>query len=376
MGETRPVSCAPIGARPGRTDGPGLLLRRPTLQAGESLPSWLVRLADANGYDQQPGLLTSLLLGRQGTPDRLYDHPGNAAHTETYRRLAALTGASVSTLWAATVHRFAPTLTPPGRTVAGLVSPDGVVLPLLAAGSRREHLRPESWGVFCPGCLAETASHRLIWMALATAACLRHGCLLMERCEGCGTVPSMRDIVAATCRICGTDFRTCSATSLAADTFGLFAQRVIQGWLLGVRVPPDSSFPLPDLPANVAYRVVDGLRLLVQGVGPHWRYLHPSPEGMGGAPAEGYLLTPAQSLTLYATALKALLHWPHGFEAFLDACRDRGTGGDQASASDGAPELDAFYRDWVERRWGNAAFGFVRDAIEGYVLDRYARHMT
>lgn len=103
---------------------PSPLLSRPPLQPGESLPSWLLRLAAANGYNRHPGVLTSLLLGCERAPDRLHDRPSSPAHAETYGRLAALTRTRCADLYAATIHRFAPTLTAPDDTAMVLALPD------------------------------------------------------------------------------------------------------------------------------------------------------------------------------------------------------------------------------------------------------------
>ena len=366
------VSCPPVGGRTRNDSDAGLLLSRPPLEAGESLPSWLARLDEANGYDLSSGLLTSLVLGKQRTLAYLHDRPGSATRVETYRRLVTLTGATVETLWRATIHRFTPTLTPPGSTAALLAVPAAAPVPLLDIGSRQKRLRSESRRVFCPRCLAETAYHRLIWIPFASAACLRHQTLLVQRCAHCGAAPTVRDIVAATCRVCGADFTGCPAISVADDAFGLFAQRVLQAWLLGKPTPDDPLFRLPDLPANVAYRVVDGLRLLAQGAGPYWPYRHRAWEETESA-EQSIFLTPAQSYTLYTTALKALVQWPRGFEEFLDAYTTRDLRAEGPGGVSLGPKLGALYRDWLSRRWDHAAFDFLQDAFDQFLLRRFGQ---
>jgi hypothetical protein len=334
-----------------------------------------VRLDVVNGYDGSPGLLASLVLGPQRTPDRLRDRPGHPARAETFRRLAALTGASIADVYAATTHRFAPTLTPPEQTAPTLMLPDGVVVPLLGMGSMQKRLRPPDAGAFCPRCLAEAACHRLIWTPQATAACLRHRCLLVDRCQRCAATLAMPAIVAATCASCGADLTSCSGASVAADRFGLFAQRVVQTWLLGESPTGDPRFPLPDLPITVAYRAVDGLRLLAQGAGPGWSHLHQpwtetGPETAGAS--SGFALTPEQAYALYATALKALLDWPQGFYDFLDAYTERESTTDPPAVGL-APRLGSLYSAWLGYRWRHRSFGFLHDAFDQYLLDRYGR---
>jgi hypothetical protein len=334
-----------------------------------------VRLDVANGYDGSPGLLASLVLGPQRTPDRLRDRPGHPARAETFRRLAALTGASIADVYAATTHRFAPTLTPPEQTAPTLMLPEGVVVPLLGMGSMQKRLRPPDAGAFCPRCLVEAAYHRLIWTPQAVAACLRHRCLLVDRCQRCGGAVAVSAIAVATCASCGADLTTCSAASVDADRFGLFAQRVVQDWLLGKPPPPDPCFPLPDLPITVAYRAVDGLRLLAHGAGPRWSCLHQpwtetGPETTG--PSSGFALTPEQAYALYATALKALLRWPWGFYDFLDAYSEREPSTDPPAVGL-APRLGSLYSAWLGYRWRHESFGFLHDAFDRYLLDRYGR---
>lgn len=330
-----------------------------------------MRLDVANGYDGSPGLLASLVLGPQRTPDRLRDRPGHPARAETFRRLAALTGAGVADVYAATTHRFAPTLTPPEQTAPTLTLPDGVVVPLLGMGSMQKRLRPPDAGAFCPRCLAEAAYHRLIWTPQAAAACLRHRCLLVDRCQRCEAALTVPAIVATTCASCGADLTTCSGASVAADRFGLFAQRVVQTWLLGESPTGDPRFPLPDLPITVAYRAVDGLRLLAQGAGPGWSHLHQPWSETAGA-SSGFALTPEQAYALYATALKALLDWPQGFYDFLDAYTGRGSTTDPPAVGL-APRLGILYSAWLGYRWRHESFGFLHDAFDRYLLDRYGR---
>ena len=315
--------------------------------------------------------MASLLLGRVRTPDRLHDRPDSPARVETYQRLAALTGAPVADLYAVTIHRFAPTLSPPTRRVPWLTLPGGMAVALLDTGSMQKRLRRESHGAFCPQCLAEAAYHRLIWTPVASAVCLRHQCLLVDRCPRCGAATAVRAIAAAGCASCGADLTAWTGRSVADDAFGLFAQRVVQAWLLGEPPPHDPAFPLLELPPAVGYRVLDGLRLLAQGAGPDWPYLHPAGNGAAG-PAQGFWLTPAQGHRLYATALKALLRWPQGFYAFLDAYLEREAPSNRRRGWLG-PRLGALYSTWLGRHWEHVSFAFLQVAFDQYLLDRFGR---
>lgn len=357
-------------ARPTAALAPRRLLVRPRLQPGESLPSWLARLAAANGRGA-PDALTPLVVAGENARDAARLQAGNPACAATYQCLAALTCTDIAELAASTRHRFAPTLAPPGVALATLGLPDGVALPLLAPAVATRRLRPQAAGQFCPACLAEAAYHRLLWSATAVAACVRHRVLLAQGCPACGTATRIRDIATARCGACGADLTATPAVAVGVDRVGLLAQRVVQAWLLGEAAPDDA--PLPALAANVGYHIVDGLRFVAQAAGEGWAFSHRAAALDRPLPRAG-ALSPAHSYLVHATAFKALLDWPQGWHAFLEAYQAHNADTRGAGSGTGIyGRLGPLYSTWIRRAWRHPAFGFLQDAFDRYLLDRHSQ---
>jgi len=363
---------------------PRLLLCRSPLYPGESLPSYLERLAARNRYDP-PGLLKEVCL------EGLQDHWSSPNLEATYQRLAALTGIGRDELYGAAPHRFTAPLVPPDAQPDTLPWTEENMVPLLPKRIATRHLRPVSAAQYCPACLREAAYHRLLWLPIAAAACPRHQNLLVTECPGCGETVSVRAVVQVHCNHCGADLRAALPTSIADDEHGLFAQRIIQDWLSSAAPPfPDLPPPLAALSPNVLFRVLDGLRWAVESAmqaDPAWDYVHPVPaNGAGHRPTlKRTRLTPAESYRVYATAFKALLNWPEGFYEFMRAYnlqeRQRNSQTPEADATALYPQhadrrglyadLGAFYSQWIQRRWQQPAFAFIQEAFDQYVVATY-----
>ncbi len=101
-----------------------LLFRLP-IQIGESWLSLLDRVEAANFYTR--AILSALVLQgdwEEKQPNRrLRDSIEWPELTATYRRLSYLTGVAPRRLYAATAHRFAAALTPPGRDITRVAVP-------------------------------------------------------------------------------------------------------------------------------------------------------------------------------------------------------------------------------------------------------------
>lgn len=355
------------------------LLCRSPLLPDESLPSLLARLTTLNSYSATDILKRLCLNGAQDNLDR----PSKAA---TFERIASLTKLSCQALHAATAHRFAETLTPPGAQIELLDFSFDETVPLLAPGVAFQQLRPASAVQFCPRCLEESAYHRVAWIPMAVAACLQHQCLLLDRCPDCCIPVAVQDIVDAYCHRCRYDLRQSSSASTEGDAWGRFSQRVIQAWLGLVPMPENgSSHPLPDQPPAVLYRLLDGLRWSITGVRAGWKYLHRLPQGalasrlldpdarMPYQDFEGMSLSfdttmkPDESYCLYATALKGLVNWPKGFYEFLRAYRLRNVKGLHRRLD---ADFGDLYSQWLEKHWQSLAF--VQKAFHQYLVDNYA----
>jgi hypothetical protein len=344
-----------------------LLLRRGKLWSRESLPSFLVRLAQLNFYD--PVTMMNWLCLEGTETDRL-DWPSKG---ETYERLFELCWIDSYALHDATGHYFAGRLTPPGVEIASLQVPNGGILPILPPELARKHLRPSSAAQFCPMCLKEAPYHRVRWMPIAAAVCIRHKRLLVDRCPECqGRVPIRAIVEDCRCRRCGTDLRQARSPWIADDSFGLDAQRFVQWWLGIGRKPADPGRygPLPQLSARLLLYLSKGVVESIRLRGSDWSYMHrpvtPSTlepfDGVGGRP------TPDQSYRLHATAFKALVDWPQGFHEFLQAYAARD---DRRVWSGVSEDLGRLYARWLDDRWKNPVFSFVQDAFARHLVNTY-----
>lgn len=207
------------------------LLCRSPLQPGESLLSLLVRLSQLNRFPL-PTMVMQICRERLRQPtnkkiDRLFN-------TETFRVLTELVRIEADELYAASVHRFASTITPSDYKFEYVVLPSGQEVLLAGKNFLRNNIRSDNDLQFCPLCLAESAYHRLCWMPLASAVCLDHKCLLVHRCPRCQKNIHIEDILNTHCCNCYFDLTKVCTSSVADDEFGLFSQTVIQSWLFGI----------------------------------------------------------------------------------------------------------------------------------------------
>jgi len=224
------------------------LLRRTKLLPGESLPSLLARLAQLNYYPHW-GLIGRICC--EGTENPLsLDYIARPKQAQTFFQLARLTLIHPEELFAASDHRFAPVLTAPGQGKVFMTWPDGEPKQMVTAAIIGRRIRPPSAAQFCPLCLRESAYHRLSWIPSASAVCLRHHCLLVEKCLRCGKNVTVAEMVD---RRCQADLGEAPSVSMAEDRPGILSQQVIQSWLTVAPAPElPPGHPLPNHPLSVA----------------------------------------------------------------------------------------------------------------------------
>ncbi|RPH58509.1 MAG: hypothetical protein EHM81_09875, partial [Chloroflexi bacterium] len=338
------------------------LLRHTRPLPGESLPSWLLRLGQLNSYTPLT-IINGLCL------DKLeYDRIDCPLKAVTYQRIATLTRLDPTELYTLTSHRLAPTLTPPTDEPEFLQLPSGETVPALAQSIAARQLYPLQSVQFCPVCLKDAAYHRLDWLPLAAAVCLRHHTLLVQRCPKCSNKLNVLDIIGATCQECQFRLTHAPVVSVAGDEFGLFSQAVVQHWL-GLAPAPAENHGLPEQPPTALYRTLDGLRRAVMMVRREWTYLHPCDLTADFFPCRGKQeFTPAKIYVLYATACKGLIEWPRGFWEFLDAYKKRDGRTPQGQI---LPDLGILHMAWLERKWRHPLFDFVQEAFDQYLLDNH-----
>ncbi len=180
---------------------------RPAPYRGECLSGYLLRLADLNGYGIFWDLVGDLLPGWKAPQqiNRLrWEYP-----LVDWERIPMRTGLPPAELSRLTVaswvekFRTLPDLhrsiyMSPGLFLRGMVNPDLRV---------------------CPICLRSQPYIRLLWRLIPVIVCLEHGCLLQERCSGCGTslTPVSQDHHHLHCAMCGADFRSLSVSMAPAN---------------------------------------------------------------------------------------------------------------------------------------------------------------
>jgi hypothetical protein len=345
------------------------LLCRSGLRPGESLQSLLVRLSEENHYPSTR-TVAQICQERLTQPDRI-DRP---RHAQTYTQLSALVGIPADRLYNSTVHVFARTITPPDSVFEKTRLSTAEIVPLLVRGVASRHILPDDNVRYCPHCLGESPYHRLAWAVCATTACLRHQCLLIQRCPSCSQSISVRDLIKVACPRCGFTLTQANAQSVAHDSFGMLSQATIQHWL-GVAPPPNlDSYSLPHQSPPVMYRLIDGLCKVVLHVTTPWPFMHKmscedSLTHINRLKSHRSLLSPVHAYTFYATGFKALVNWSSGFYELLQAYRER-----QQKTSKGSLHQDfgLLYASWLERNWRMPQFQFIQDAFEQFVAENYS----
>jgi hypothetical protein len=160
---------------------------------------------------------------------------------------------------------------------------------------------------------------------------------------------------------------------VADDAFGLFSQDLIQVCLRLSTSTKVGSGGLPDQPGFILYQVMYGLHRAIRTIQRRWDYLH-DPFDVDTAvslfPCKNKTnMTPFKSYVLYATAVKGLVNWPHGFYDFLNAFRLR----DQAEPTGTvADDLGCIYTSWLRNFWKQPEFSFLQVAFDKYLQENFA----
>jgi hypothetical protein len=346
---------------------PRPFLRRSSLQPGESLPSLLARLAELNRYSR--ALLFSLCFEAEqvGRSIRRLDNDDHPVKAATYERLAILTGLPAPELHAATIHRYAPPFIPPHLHQRRQWAFGEPTLPHWP-NAYNPDFRASRRAQFCPTCLNEAPYHRLIWTPIAIAACLRHMCMLVNRCPRCEHPVSIPMIITTHCQTCGANLLEAPARSLAEDDFGLFSQRSLCAWLEGTPLPlcPWAT-SLPAHPPAVLYNLVKGLKSLIWGrLNPVALATQPSDKAVQRAAEE----EPWVQYEVTRLAVRATIDWPNGLWAFTTRLK-AGTLLAESCLSPYAAEAEPvarFYSARAHRYWASPEFEFIHHLLHRFGL--------
>lgn len=208
--------------------------------SGESLSSWIVRIADAHGMSTQQ--LGAWLMGRGR--QIFAEDVDRGFWDDLVEAISHATGHTVEVLMRGTLRSFE-------GVIWGEMPRQGAtrwVLPILKRGTQRS-----GYGVqYCAQCLAtdETPYLRLIWRLAFVVACPEHRCFLEDRCNSCqapvaihrwrtGVFRDYRSSGIVRCHECGADRRM--STGQAAETESLAAQERMLNALRPVPIIVDDS---------------------------------------------------------------------------------------------------------------------------------------
>ncbi|MDA8082806.1 MAG: helix-turn-helix domain-containing protein [Nitrospiraceae bacterium] len=164
-----------------------ILPKRPAPFDGESLMSWLYRLAQAN-YHNDMAHLYSLVMR---SPKHIGRNININISLDDIQRLSGLTLYSVEDIYRLTAHSFHNTLC---QAKGVLKSKEG------DSFISRECQRRLKFGLrskYCPACLQQDHFHRLHWDITTVTVCLEHRTLLRDHCSICGNPVTTQNIVSA-----------------------------------------------------------------------------------------------------------------------------------------------------------------------------------
>lgn len=274
----------------------------PQIQPDEILSSWMLRIAQANGFKAHTFYAQQLGRSRE-IWTRDIDH---LAPDWLVDLLADRTGSSVQAISATTLRAFE-------GIVFERFNPSGATRWVLPLGVY--HRSRRAFGQqFCPVCLATDARPylRRSWRLSINVVCAEHGVLLLDRCAGCGMpfAPHRADILVGRGRSARASLRHCGycrvdmgGRGASVSTEDLLLQRQLDHLL------DRGYFELAGTPIY-SHLFLDGLRLLMLGL----RRLP------GTAPRSHRVFEhcpPAERLVQLREAASLLDRWP---EEFLRQC--------------------------------------------------------
>jgi len=317
----------------------GTLLRRSPPKADESLPGYIIRLAEENGYD-----IPSWILGMAGISNPSTGYAFLFSDDVDLRRLSGITGAPVEELGKLVYSPAAQgDKTPMYRAFGSLIP--------------RHLIRVERPRV-CPGCLAETGYARRIWELAPVTSCPLHECLLLERCPKCERRLSWARNKLSSCS-CGCDWRDAAVrpagavelrlTQLIHEQFGLQTSEE--------RGREDNS-------GNPLYGLdLQHLLSAVIFIAGHDRVKK------GGSRRPGLNSLANEELhENLSSAFEVFDSWPDNFHRFLDRIR---------AQADGTPAAGGLHRTFgrfypgLYKRLSSRSFDFMRTVFEDYLATRW-----
>jgi len=365
-------------------------MKRTKPLSDESLLSLLVRLTELNSYEAL-SLLKGLIFERPNSLQPLRDNLEYPLKPSTYECLTSLTQLDEAILYQCTLHRFAPIFTPPFRKVVYMQLPSGSSVPFFPDGQYPKQLRPQHSAQFCPACLEEEAHYTLKWTPIAASACLKHKCLLVDRCHKCCHGISSTAIAKGWCERCQAELSKTKTSSICKDELGLLVQSILQSWFMNFTCPFSDIALLPQQPARILYWIIEELQGFLRSVrNERWTYIHRLEEHeellrtVALSEDEQPLLSPYESYQLYTTACKSIINWPEGFFDFLNRYGNKDAEFLDPSFQEAQPRtkgklisgilstsLGQLYTEWLLHRWNSPEYAFLQEVFNCYIADNY-----
>lgn len=213
-----------------------MLINRIKILDGESLASYLYRLAGENYYDSPLVFLDVLGVSEREMNQNLFNEHAFAQITE-------LSSVSKELLYRMTINSFLDQWSPTFL--------DGILL--------------KSKIKYCPSCINDEKHHQLIWMLRPVTVCLKHDLLLVDRCGSCGSEISMANLMENKCNQCGSLFDASVTQSIKTYPYLKRSQQEIQNWIYGSgKDLLNHSFKEYIQLANRSFHLLEGLYSFVE----------------------------------------------------------------------------------------------------------------
>lgn len=256
------------------------LLRHPPPCADEFLPGYLLRVAEANGYDNWHWISRRAGLS-----------PSFGIKAADLAPLAQIVGARKTIL---------------NRMCWWPVDGDErIKIHRVGSGHlHRSALRPHD-PKYCPHCLTESGHMRFWWSLAVVPACPKHRVLLLDHCPSCGKPMEWKRPETLCCPCCGSDYRKAKAPK-ASDRLVTLSSFFLQA--LGAPSGTDFS-KLPEVFTGLSADLAAELVYLLGGYA----------TGLAKGKAHRLMAkaTTQQVIDVFAGAGAILLDWPNGFRGLL-----------------------------------------------------------
>ena len=179
------------------------LLIRPKPFDGESIIGYMLRLAEANGYETFSWILQLFKLSTSinknkyvyGVSDLKIAAEMINVEEDLLKNLA-----------------YKPVNISSYRTLIGTYEGFGQIIPIFLMRIKNPKI--------CPKCLTETSYCRKVWDLTIITACPKHRCLLIDKCPECNNKLKWNRKKICECK-CGFDFRKANAISVAGNELRL-----------------------------------------------------------------------------------------------------------------------------------------------------------